>query len=77
LKDALADFVKNNPGTTQNKLDNLAGIKGQFRAAKEDIRTAMKELQGEGRVNLKTLTKEGQKALGVPHQAKQVYEYVE
>ena len=77
IMDAILDYVKNNPGTTPNKLDSLAGKARQFKATREDIRVAVQDLIGRGAVVLKTLTKEEREALGVPHQVKQVYDYVE
>jgi hypothetical protein len=76
LKDVLADFVRDNLGTTQNKLDNLSGKAGRFGTTKQHVREAMKELLAERRVVLKPVTKEDRE-LGLPHQAKQVYQHVD
>jgi hypothetical protein len=77
LKDALCDYVKNNPATTPNRLDRLAGKTGRFKASKAAVRRAMNELEAEGRVSLNPLTPEQRQTLGVPWQATQVYECTE
>lgn len=76
LKDDLVDYVKGNPGATPNKLDGLAGKGGRFKATKEQVRVAMKELEAEGRVILKELSKEDRKARSLPQQTRRVYEHV-
>ncbi len=77
ISEAILDYVKGHPGTTPNKLETLAGEGGQFKASKTKFRDAVKELIGEGRLVLKTPSKEEREVLGVPHQAKTVYEYAE
>ncbi len=76
IMDAIRDHVKGHPGTTPNKLDSLAGKKGQFKATKRDIRAAAQNLLDEGVLVLKTLTREERAALNLPHQVTRVYEYV-
>jgi RecA-family ATPase len=76
LKDDIFEYVKNHPGTTPNALDGHSGKRGRFKASKQDVRDAARELQDEGALVLKTLTNEERTALRLPHQAKQVYEHV-
>lgn len=77
VRDAVRDYLKAHPGTTPNKLDLLAGTNGVFKASKQDVRTAAKALVDDGELLLKPLTKTEREALGLPHQAQQVYEHVE
>lgn len=77
LRDIIADFVKNNPGTTSNELDNLSGKDKQFKASKVEVRKAVKELVADGRLVSKTLTKAERVALGLHHQVKKVYVHVD
>jgi RecA-family ATPase len=77
VKDAILNHVAEHPGTTPNRLDALSGRDRQFKATKRDVRAAAKELEDEGRVILKRLTKEERGALGLAHQVNQVYQRVE
>jgi hypothetical protein len=77
VKDAILNHVAEHPGTTPNRLDALSGRDRQFKATKRDVRAAAKELENEGRVILKRLTKEERGALGLAHQVNQVYQRVE
>ena len=77
LKQDLLDHITKTVGATPNGLDGLAGMTGQFKASKETIRNAMKELVGDGATRLRYTSKEERKALSLSRQVKQVYEVVE
>ena len=72
VRDLMLEHVKNNPNTTKNKLDRLAGKEKLFKATKGQIRKALDELIDEDVLQLKSVTKEERIALGLPHQAKHV-----
>lgn len=76
LRDRVVEYLKNNPGMTPNRLDLLAGKKGPLKATRQEVRDVVKELQAEGVLILKTLTKDQRAALRLRSQIKQVYEYV-
>lgn len=77
IMDAILDYVKCHPGTTPNKLESISGKDKQFKATRQDIREAARNLLDNGLLLLKTLTKEERAALGLPHQVTRVYEYGE
>lgn len=77
LKDALTEYVKTHPGTTANALDGISGKRRQFKATKDEVRCAARQLVDDGVLVLKTLSKEERDALRLPHQVKQVYEHVQ
>jgi hypothetical protein len=73
LKQALYAHITNNSGVTNNQLDGLAGLDGQFKASKKTIDDAMKELRSDLLVELRNVTSKERKALKLFRQVKRVY----
>jgi hypothetical protein len=74
LKQELYAYITNNTGVTNNQLDKLSGLNGQFKASKKTIQNTMKELSSDLLVELRNITSKERKALKLPRQVKQVYE---
>lgn len=71
LKEKIREYVVDHPGTTKNKLDGLSGKEGRMSASKADVRRALEELIDDGEIDVRALTAEDKKVLGVSQQAKE------
>ena len=76
LKTQVIDYVATQPGTTKNKLDNLSGKGGQFKASKNEVRRVVEELLDEKRMRIRPVFKEEKQVLGLSQQVSEILEVV-
>jgi hypothetical protein len=76
LQHMLLGHITTNTGVTRNILDGLAGMDDIFKASKQSIRQALKELEDNVLVRLRNVSNEERKSLGLPRQVRQVYEVI-
>jgi RecA-family ATPase len=72
LQQKVYEHIHTNPCLSKNKLENMSGKKGQFKASKENIRAALKSLIEDGTVKLMKPTKAQLDKYDISHQTKKV-----
>lgn len=76
LKTQVRGYVGAHPGTTKNKLDNLSGKGGQFKASKNEVRRVIEELLDEKCLRVRRISKQEKQVLGVSQQVNEILEVV-
>ena len=76
---AVLDHVTQNPGTSRNALEKIAGKgKGKpFNATRQEVRDAVDGLMQDGRIRSRPPTAAEQRRYRLPHQVKQILEACE
>ena len=68
LQQKVHEHIRTNPGLSKNKLERMSGKKGQLKASKENIRTALTSLIENGAVKLVKPTQAQRDKYGISHQ---------
>jgi RecA-family ATPase len=72
LPNAISQYIRDNVWTTANKLDQLAGVKGKFKASRNQVRVALADLIAGGTIEEKAIDKGERERLGISQQVRKI-----
>jgi AAA domain len=72
ISGSIYNYLLHNPFTTSNRIDMLSGKNGQFKASKDKIRTALKDLIEAGSVECSAISEQERKEHRIPKQVKNI-----